>query len=276
VNRISIAIALVTSFVAGWLWIRKLRQLGNACDAMTRQLAELQEDLRREERDAMVGRIALSLVHDLSHPIQNIGNSSRLILKMWDDPEYRESFRRTIDREQAQITRILDDLRNVAQPMPLERFPIDVNKSVAELVDSMRTTASSAGLSLTTELSAEPVFVDADVCALNRIYGNLITNAVQATPPCGRVIVRTRIQDHHALIEVADTGWGIPPERLETIFDDFVTTKRRGLGVGLSTSRRAVEQLGGTMLVTSQLGAGSMFTLRFPLTAARPAGAATA
>jgi signal transduction histidine kinase len=82
--------------------------------------------------------------------------------------------------------------------------------------------------------------------------------------------VRTLKQHGHAVIEVADTGCGIPAERLESIFDDFVTTKRRGLGLGLAISKKVVEQLGGTIAVTSQVGVGSTFTVQFPLTAARP------
>jgi signal transduction histidine kinase len=77
-------------------------------------------------------------------------------------------------------------------------------------------------------------------------------------------------QDGQAVIEVADTGCGIPAERLETIFEDFATTKRRGLGLGLAISKKIVEQLGGTIEVTSEVGLGTTFTLRFPLTKARP------
>ena len=248
----------------------ELGQLGTSFNTMADRLVELQEDVRKKERHAMFGRIAIGLVHDLSHPIQNVGNGCKLILKMWDDAEYRESFRRTIERELAQIKRVLDDLRNVAKPMPVERFPIDVNKSVADLVDSMATTAANAGLSLTQELTPETIYIEGDLFALNRIYRNLIMNSIQATNPRGRVLVRTFTQDNYAIIEVADSGFGIPAERLETIFDDFVTTKRRGLGLGLAISKKIVEQLGGTISVTSQVGVGSTFTVRFPLTVARP------
>ncbi len=72
------------------------------------------------------------------------------------------------------------------------------------------------------------------------------------------------------MVEVADTGSGIPTERLDTIFEDFATTKRRGLGLGLAISKKIVEQLGGTIEVTSEVGLGTTFTLRFPLTKARP------
>lgn len=218
----------------------------------------------------MFGRIAIGLVHDLSHPIQNIGNSCKLIVKMFDDLEYRESFRRTVDRELAQVKRVLDDLRNIARPLPLDKFPLDVNKALAELAESMQTTAASSGLTLETQLLLGPLFVEGDLFALNRVYRNLLINAFQATPPHGRIIIRTMRQDGAAVVEIADTGCGIPVERLDNIFEDFATTKRRGLGLGLAISKKVVEQLGGTISVTSEVGLGSTFTLRFPITSARP------
>jgi len=191
-------------------------------------------------------------------------------VKMFDDHEYRESFKRTVERELAQVKRVLDDLRNVARPLPLEKFPLDVNKAIAEVVEAMQTTAETAGLTLDTELVFGPLYIEADLFALNRVYRNLIMNAFQATPPRGHVTVRTLRLAEQAVIEIADTGTGIPPERLETIFEDFVTTKRRGLGLGLAISKKVVEQLGGTISVESEVGIGSTFSLRFPLTKARP------
>jgi signal transduction histidine kinase len=134
----------------------------------------------------------------------------------------------------------------------------------------MQTTAERSGLTIEAELVFGPLYIEGDLFALNRVYRNLLINAVQATPPRGQVVVRTMRENEQAIIEVADTGCGIPPERLETIFDDFVTTKRRGLGLGLAISKKIVEQLGGTIAVASQVGVGSTFTLRFPLTRARP------
>jgi signal transduction histidine kinase len=248
----------------------ELGQLGDAFNNMADRLVELQEDVRKKERQAIFGRIAVGLVHDLSHPIQNIGNSCKLIVKMFDDLEYRQSFRTTVERELAQVKRVLDDLRNIARPLPLDRFPIDVNKALAELAESMKSTADSSGLALDTELLLGPLYIEADLFALNRVYRNLIINAFQATAPRGRVVVRTMRQDGQAVIEVADTGCGIPRARLETIFEDFATTKRRGLGLGLAISKKIVEQLGGTIEVASEVGLGTTFTLRFPLTKARP------
>ena len=79
-----------------------------------------------------------------------------------------------------------------------------------------------------------------------------------------------------ARISVSDTGTGIPADRQAAIFEDFITTKRRGLGLGLAISSKIVAQLSGTISVTSQVGAGTTFTLEFPKTSARPVVVAAA
>jgi signal transduction histidine kinase len=248
----------------------ELGQLGDAFNNMADRLVELQEDVRKKERQATFGRVAVGLVHDISHPIQNIGNSCKLIVKMFDDMEYRDTFKRTVEREFEQVKRVLEDLRNLAKPKPLEKFPLDVNKALHGVAESMLAGAESSGISLETEFAFGPLWIEGDVYALNRIHRNLLTNAFQATPPRGRVIIRTIRNNDQAIIEIADTGSGIPPERLNTIFDDYYTTKKQGLGLGLALSKKMVEQLGGTISVASQVGAGTTFTLHFPITKARP------
>ncbi len=254
----------------------ELTELADAFNTMADRLVELQENVRRQERQAMFGKIAAGLVHDLSHPIQNIGNSCKLILKMWEDGEYRDTFRRTVDRELQTVKRVLEDLRNIARPIPLERFPLDVNRSVGEVIEAMLPHAEMAGLTLKAELANEPLFIEGDVFALGRVYRNLIINSIQATAPGGLIMATTSRQGRSVLIRFYDTGCGIPADRLHAIFDDFMTTKRRGLGLGLAISKKIVEQLGGSVTVASEVGKGTTFVLEFPETAARPMPAAVA
>ena len=253
----------------------EFKQLGDAFNSMADKLVELTEDVRKKERQAMFGRMAAGLVHDLSHPVQNIGNSCKLIVRVFDDPEYRQTFTRTIDREIDTLKRVLDDLRNVARPAPVERFPLDVNRSVADIIESMRGYADESGIGLEAKFSTEPVIIEGDTFALGRVYRNLITNAIQATQAGGRVTVATVRVGNKVEVSVSDTGSGIPPERLSAIFDDFVTTKKRGLGLGLAITKRIVEQLDGTIAVSSEIGKGTTFTMRFPA-AVRPVAVAAA
>jgi len=222
----------------------------------------------------MFGRIAAGLVHDLSHPIQNIGNSTRLLLRDDIDPESRDMFRRTIERELATLKHFMDDLRNIVKPKPIERFIMDVNGSVSDIVESMRAEGDRTGVTVESRYAEGPLLIEGDRFALGRVYRNLITNAIQATESGGRVIVSTSRAGNLIEITVADTGSGIPADRLSAIFDDFVTTKRRGLGLGLAISKRIVEQLDGTITVESEVGEGTTFTLRFPARDDRSAQAA--
>ncbi len=239
-------------------------ELGDAFNTMANRLVELQENVKRQERQAMFGRVAAGLVHDLSHPIQNIGNSTKLLLRDDVDAESRDTFRRTIERELATLKHFLDDLRNVVKPKPIERFPLDVNTTVAEIVESTRAEGERNGVAVEAHFAAGPLVIDGDRFALGRVCRNLITNGIQATEAGGRVTIATARVENKVEIIVTDTGSGIPADRLSAIFEDYVTTKRRGLGLGLAISKRIVEQLDGTIVVESEVGRGTAFTLRFP------------
>jgi two-component system sensor histidine kinase HydH len=252
----------------------ELGDLGHAFNAMADRLVKLQEEVKRQERQAMFGRVAAGLVHDLSHPIQNIGNSTRLLMRDDLDIESRDQFRRTIERELQTLKRFMDDLRHVVKPKPIERFAMDINGSVSEIAESMRAEGDRNGVTVDAEYGAGPLLIEGDRFALGRVFRNLITNAIQATEPGGRVTIATSRAGDQVQISVTDTGSGIPPERISAIFDDFVTTKRRGRGLGLAISKRIVEQLNGTIDVQSEVGRGTAFTLRFPAHDDRSAHAA--
>lgn len=298
---IVIGLALLGTVILGWFWSRsfitrifaltratqalaegrmdervaiggkdEIRQLGDAFNSMADRLVQLQEDVRRQERQAMFGKIAAGLVHDLSHPIQTIVTNSKLIVRMFDDAEYRDTFKRMIERESLVIKRVLEDLRNIAQPIPLEHFPVDIDRSVADVVESMKVPAETAGVNLRADLGSVGALVQGDVFALGRVYRNLLINAIQATAPGGDVAIATEATAERVRVKISDTGCGIAPDRLGAIFDDFVTTKRRGLGLGLAISKKIVEQLGGQISVTSEVGKGTTFVLDFPRAQARP------
>ena len=297
---VAIGLALMGTVILGWFWGRsfitrifaltratqaiaegrmdervavagkdEIRQLGDAFNSMADRLVQLQDDVRKQERQAMFGKIAAGLVHDLSHPIQTIVTNSKLIVRMFDDAEYRETFKRMIERESLVIKRVLEDLRNIAQPIPLEHFPVDIDRSVADVVESLQQPAETAGVTLRAELGSGGALVQGDIFALGRVYRNLLINAIQATAPGGLVAIATEATAERVRIRVYDTGCGIAPDRIGAIFDDFVTTKRRGLGLGLAISKKIIEQLGGQISVASEVGKGTTFTLEFPRTKAR-------
>ena len=237
--------------------------LGDAFNTMAARLSELKEDVKRQERQATLGRLAAGLVHDLSHPVQNIGNSLRLLFREEQDQETSDTLRRTIDRELGTLKRFMEDLRNLANPRPIERFAVDVNGSLADVVEPARADAQRAGVEIEARYADCPLTIDGDRFAIGRVFRNLLTNALQASEPGGRVAVNTKRVGDRIVITVSDTGIGIPSDRLASIFDEFVTTKRGGLGLGLAISKRIVEQLDGTIDVESD-SRGTVFTVTFP------------
>ncbi|PYR49227.1 MAG: hypothetical protein DMF89_13260 [Acidobacteria bacterium] len=237
--------------------------LGDAFNTMARRLSELQEGVKRQERQATLGRLAAGFVHDLSHPVQNIGNSIRLLFREDQDQDTSDVLRRTIDRELGTLKRFMEDLRNLVNPRPIERFAVDVNPAFAEVVEASRADAQRAGVCIEGRFADGSLTIDGDRFALGRVFRNLLANAIQATQSGGRVTVITKRVGDRVAISVGDTGVGIPQDRLATIFDEFMTTKPGGLGLGLAISKRIVEQLDGTIAVESEAGKGTMFTVTF-------------
>jgi signal transduction histidine kinase len=217
------------------------------------------------------GRIAAGLAHDLRHPILNIENNSRLLLKRADEAESRERFVRIIARELAEIHRFLDDLHDVAHPIPLQAVRLDLRREVAGVVELFEEETAKQGVKICCHLGEAAIPVWADKFALGRVVKNLIRNAMEAMPSGGTLTIGVAGADFPdqaqfsgqdvVSLTVADTGCGIPPERLPLLFSDFVTTKRRGLGLGLAIAKKILEELGGTLTVRSVVGHGSVFTL---------------
>ncbi|MBI2875541.1 MAG: HAMP domain-containing protein, partial [Candidatus Tectomicrobia bacterium] len=267
----------------------ELEQLGEAFNQMMERLRELQADIRRNERMVTFGRIAAGLVHDLRIPLRNLENNSKLLLQMFDDPEYRQTFQGIARREFANLNRFLDDLHNLTRPSSLCLIQLDLNQLVREVLALYQEEAQEGGVRLIAFYHPEGLRVQADRFALERALKNLITNAFQAMPGGGelRVSIRAAVatgigsqgsgdrkpEDPHeripensswAEVSIQDTGCGIPPERLRDLFVEYVTTKRKGLGLGLAITRKILEEHGGSIQVESQPGEGTCFRLYLP------------
>ncbi len=256
-------------------------ELGDSFNRMTERLIDLQEEIRRNERSVTFGKIAAGLVHDLKHPIKNIENSSRLIMRMYENEDYRRDFNKTVERELANVNRFLDDLHNLTHPISLTSIKLNVHKTLDEMIELYQEEANQRNIKVIRQYHNDELRILADRFALERVFKNLIANALESMPEGGNLIISTELLTSQAenpnqvseasqaktfvQISIADTGCGISKERLATIFMDYTTTKRKGLGLGLAISRRIVEALNGTIDVESKLGQGTIFKVRFHL-----------
>jgi signal transduction histidine kinase len=260
-------------------------ELGASFNEMTEHLVALKEDIRRNERAVFLGKIAGGLVHDLKHPVKALENSGRLMLQQHADPKIRELFKEVSARELSNLDRYFDDLLHVARQAKIQPVMLELSVVLDEILTSFRSDARCVVESGETPRGAAPptgkvrmtarippagLKIRADRFALERVLRNLMLNAVEAMPDGGRVTVSADSFPSEAgrpggtRITVADTGPGIPPDRVATLFEDFATSKRKGIGLGLAICKKIVDEHHGTLSVESELGRGTTFTLHFP------------
>ncbi len=243
-------------------------ELGRSFNYMAGRLIELQEDIRKKEREAAIGKIASGIVHDLRHPLKNIENNSRLIQKEYADDGYRQAFKNIMEREFVNINRFFGELLDLGSPKPLQFVPINPDSLINSVIDSISLEAKNNTVEIIKKFSAEEIKISADRFALERVFKNIIINAVQAMPHGGTLTISTKpLSSEGKLLEISfkDTGIGIPPDMLKTVFDDYKSTKRKGLGLGLAISKKIIAQHKGTIEVESEQGKGAAFVIKLPI-----------
>ncbi len=262
----------------------EFQELGEAFNLMTERLSILQEDIRRNERAALLGRIASGLVHDLKHPIKNLENASQLFIRGSDDTKTRDFFERIAKREFANLNRFLDDLLHLARPTPLQPILLNLSRIINDLLEPFRAQphcviedpneapmdpVEENKVLISVQIDPPDLKIWADRFALERVLRNLIANATEAMPQGGRLtIVAKTVRSKETSgsmteVSISDTGDGIPPERLRNLFVDYSTTKRKGIGLGLAICKKIMEEHKGTIEVHSQKGRGTTIVLQF-------------
>ncbi|RAM51965.1 MAG: two-component sensor histidine kinase [Hapalosiphonaceae cyanobacterium JJU2] len=199
---------------------------------------------------------------------------SALFIPQLDETEAREILQ-SIQRQNQRLTTLVTDLllltRLDRQTVPMRREICCLNDIIDDLIEEFAALAIAAGIKLKSTIRvSDPVNIIGDGDQLYRLFSNLIINAIQYTPSAGKVTVYLDRSDHHAVIQIEDTGIGIPQQELSHIFDRFyrVNCDRSrttgGSGLGLAISQAIVQAHHGSLNVQSELGKGSTFTIKLP------------
>ena len=267
------------------------------------RVRQLEARRRGTERLAELGRLTGGLAHEIKNPLSTVGLNLQLLQEDLDDlaqqmPEdspladrvgrIRRRFE-SLAREKRRLADILEDFLRYAGRIRLDRAPTDVDALVGQMLDFFAPQAEAADIHLRTQTgaAADPVNIDAGL--IKQALLNLLLNAVQAMTDarrsdklhggCDELIIRTERKRGQVLIHVTDTGPGIDAgdpgsdtngAEAERIFQPYVTTKKDGTGLGLPTSRRIVEEHGGTLTYHSEPGRGTDFVIALPLDAPSP------
>jgi len=226
------------------------------------------------------------LAHELRNPLAPIRNAVALMQRRKIEDPIVESMRQTIDRQSAQLVRIIDELLDVNRvargQFSIERSIIDLRDVIVRAIETSRPAIDSKHHSLAVDLGSQEIRVDADALRMTQVVVNLLNNAAKYTPPGGRLEIQARVANDLAEIHVRDNGKGIDRAALDRVFDLFIQLEPNavgslgGLGVGLALVRRIVELHGGRVQARSEgIGRGSEFIVRVPITHAIALGQET-
>jgi signal transduction histidine kinase len=256
---------------------QKVQERTRALEQSCKSLQETQAELSHLEKMAMLGQIAASVNHEVRTPLNALSMNVQLIRKTLEDrnagisnerrTQQREILERIaiVDQEVLRISDMLEEFVRYARFAPLQMAEIDLNKVVEHVANMLSERAEQAQVSMHLSLPDAVSELMADKDKLVQAMVNLCINAIHAMPEGGMLTLATAVQGDMVEISVADTGTGIPEEDLDKIFQPFFTSKATGLGFGLPTVQRIVEEHGGQITCQSRVGEGTVFRIQLPL-----------
>ena len=232
---------------------------------------KMEEQIRNSEKLASIGKLAAGVAHEINNPLGGILNCLYNLRKGTVSPSRQEEYRLSMEEGVRRVQKIVRQLLDFSQQHVPEFALTNINQVVDRVLALTTHLFAQKRILLETEFGQGLPNVMIDRHMIEQVLMNLVLNAVQAMTDGGTLTIRTSVAEGICLIEVRDTGSGIPSAVLPRIFDPFFTTNREGegTGLGLSVSLGIAERHGGKILVDSEVGKGSTFTLCIPVSRER-------
>ncbi len=238
-------------------------------------IRDVSERLRAQEERTRLGTLsavgeATSMIgHDLRNPLQTISNAAYLTLEALNDKSLGavprdQEMKRQVERIRDQtlyMNKIVSDLQDYTRPLKPAITTVQLLELLRDVVASL---PRRENVEVSLKFPDESVTIDSDPLMLRRIFSNIVTNALDAMPERGRLLIECLKNGYGVTVHIEDTGEGMGAETLSRIFTPFFTTKPRGQGLGLAVAKRLVEALNGTISVESSPGNGTTFTTEIP------------
>ncbi|MCW7539229.1 PAS domain S-box protein [Aquabacterium sp. A7-Y] len=253
-----------------------LKIMRDVTEAMRSRETLERQALALREADHRKDEFLATLAHELRNPLAPLRNGLEILRLAASDPQAQERARIVMERQLAQMVRLIDDLLDVSRisrgKIKLRIARVELAAVVRDAVETSRPLIEAAGHTLNIELREEPLFVDADLTRLAQVFSNLLNNAAKYTEPGGTIALRVERRGEEARVSVSDNGVGIAAPMLPRLFEMFsqgdrsIERSQGGLGIGLALVKRLVEMHGGQVAAASAgLGHGSEFSVQLPL-----------
>ena len=249
---------------------KELESANEELQAANEELTETQEQLIRSEKLAAIGQLAGGVGHELRNPLGAIKNAVYYIKGKVANSELAQQelrvmeFLDIMDDEINSSNKIINDLlgfSRVGKPaVSLARIEKVINDALA-----LTHTPIPENIELTKKVDAGLPEAEIDTDQIHQVLVNVIMNAVQAMPEGGKLTIGAKQEDKFLEVEISDTGYGIPQETIDKIFDPLFTTKAKGIGLGLAVCKAIIDRHDGHTAVKSKVGKGTTFTIKLPL-----------
>ena len=256
--------------------VRRGDEVAELSDVFNRMMDELEASQAREElqrarlahteKMVAVGTLAAGVAHEVNNPLAGVLASIENLRNHPDDEEMRDRYLGLIVDGLKRIERTVTNLLNFARQREIQLEPTSVNHNLHHVVELVGYQLLAAGVEVQFDLDDADAIVLADHFQMEQLFLNLALNSLDAMPEGGTLYLRTRVRGGRVIVEVRDTGAGIPTEIRDRIFDPFFTTREvgEGTGLGLAVSSRIVEAHGGKIELETKVGRGSTFRVILP------------
>jgi signal transduction histidine kinase len=234
-------------------------------------LKELEIERRRAEKLDYFKLLASGFAHEIKNPLVSIKTFVQLVPLRLDDRRWLEDFSRVVHREIERIERLLQRLASLGSAHQRPQSAVDLRQPVREAIELLKPEFAERRIRVDARLGEQPTGVLGDHDELKQLAHNLLLNALQHTPVDGGVTVEVGAAQDRAALAVTDTGPGIAPGMLESIFDPFVTTRSHGTGLGLAICAGIATAHRARIHGANRAGGGAAFTVEFPLVTSVPA-----
>ncbi len=228
------------------------------------QVKSLEEELRRSERMAALGKMAAGVAHELRNPLSSIKGLAILLKSRFQEKSQDQKTADILVQEVERLNRSIGELLDYARPQKLVKEQVRPEELVQKAVSLIRMDAESVGVRVETLADTKMPLVLADQDKLNQVFLNLFLNSIQAMEGGGRLTIRIATHGRSVLFTVTDTGCGVKKDDLPRVFDPYFTTKPEGTGLGLALSLKIIEEHGGTMSFASEPDAGTTVIVSLP------------
>ncbi|RIK77619.1 MAG: hypothetical protein DCC67_12415 [Planctomycetota bacterium] len=246
--------------------------VGSVIDVHERKQAEQ----RLHEADRRKDEFLAVLAHELRGPLAPLRNMLEVMKMAHGDAATLQQARDTMERQVGHMVRLVDDLLDVNRitrdKLELRKDRVELGSIVRQSVEACRPLTERASHELIVTMPPRPIYLEADPVRLAQVFSNRLNNACKYTEPGGKIWLAAKVEQGDVLVSVKDSGTGIPPDKLQSVFEMFTQVDRPlersqgGLGIGLTLAKRLVEMHGGTITAASEgEGAGSEFIVRLPL-----------